>query len=805
MKTRVDLSSLNDQQRKAVLTENKRVLVLAGAGSGKTKTLLQKITYLIEDLEVRSANILAITFTRNAANEMIDRLIMTADKTGEYGKIINDNSRTPEEVNKLRRYYTKRYAWVSNLTVKTFHSLCLQILKNDGVKVYDNRFKILKDDRKSESVGRITAPESVDEVIQRAIISYCENRINLLRLKRYILDFYVDKIESDGIDDSEFRPEGKIYTTLAGDKVRSKSERFIADWLYRHNIEYQYEPKLEVDFEFRPDFYIPQANLYIEHVSNLSKGMLEKEVQFEKAGKTFVKTHEQMARDSAIFIRALDRIIKGRLPSEYLTKTALSYEEEFSRYHKEIKRFVSDLKSALSKIKAENLEFKSVTKDGIKSKHNRVSQFYKIGGEIFRLYQEYCVSRSYIDFDDMILLCLRLLQENPEVRKKYQTLFKYILVDEFQDVNSSQVDLLKSLISQDAQLFCVGDDWQSIYGFRGSEVRYILNFENHFEHSEVIKLNINYRSNDSIVTASNELIKHNKHQIGKDITAARKSPTKIEFFRALDTNEQAEFIADEVERLRSEGLDKEDILILYRRTSMLRELSDIWKETGRKTDCAKKTIHASKGLEASAVFIIGLTQGYGGFPDVWMSDKIFQVIKESDHEALLEEERRLFYVAVTRAKDKLYLITDKGNESQFLDEIPKQLFHASSEPIESIQFEIKTCEKCESAIESDFRYCPYCGASLEISDVSKEQIILNENAITGALQEIPFTPGRTWLSKYLTGSNEEDVNKKNIKGEYFGYFQDAKRKQVMAAIDSLIEQEKIKKYKKGYRDVLSMP
>lgn len=122
-----------------------------------------------------------------------------------------------------------------------------------------------------------------------------------------------------------------------------------------------------------------------------------------------------------------------------------------------------------------------------------------------------------------------------------------------------------------------------------------------------------------------------------------------------------------------------------------------------------KTIHAAKGLEARVVFIVGLTDGYGGFPDIWLEDRIFQVLKKANLDLLLEEERRLFYVALTRAKDKLFLITEKGRESSFLKEIPASYTERAGIPVGSAVEEVRLCPECSRQIEPVFAYCPYCG------------------------------------------------------------------------------------------------
>jgi superfamily I DNA/RNA helicase len=122
-----------------------------------------------------------------------------------------------------------------------------------------------------------------------------------------------------------------------------------------------------------------------------------------------------------------------------------------------------------------------------------------------------------------------------------------------------------------------------------------------------------------------------------------------------------------------------------------------------------KTIHAAKGLEAKVVFVVGLTEGDGGFPDIWLEDRIFQTIKKANHDLLLEEERRLFYVAMTRAKEKLFLITMKGNESSFLKEIPEAFTVRTSVPLKSVVEKIITCKKCFSELNKMWIICPYCG------------------------------------------------------------------------------------------------
>lgn len=708
-KVKTDLSNLNDQQREAVVSETKRLLVLAGAGSGKTKTLLQKLIYLIEEKNVNPSNILAITFTKNAANEMLDRLIISADDTENYREILSDKNKSAKEKNIERYFFSKKYKWIDNMTLRTFHSLCYNILRNFGVNEFDNKFKIIGETKTHEDeFAKYSATETSFEVMNKILIECCESNNYILDLKRYILDYLVDKIHQKKQTRPNLYPEGKYYTSLNGTKVRSKSEQYISDWLYRHSIKFEYEPIINFsDFDFKPDFFIPEANLYIEHISDKSYSTKNKEDQFQKANKLLVKTYEKQTEDTALFNVTLERIVKNRLPANYHYINALNFEEEFKFYHKEIKDFLRLALSTLDLIKVENIATDLLLKKSQQDQHERVRDFYKLVIPLLKKYQRYCTNKSYLDFNDMIIKTIDLFQNHKEIGEKFRQKFEYILVDEFQDVNNLQVELIKLLLTENNQLFCVGDDWQSIYGFRGSNVNYIVNFERYFQHSKTIKLNMNYRSTEHIVSASNEVIKHNKFKVEKNIQSFKKSDNKINIFAGKDENENLDYVVDEVKKLILKGYLREDILFLYRRSKMFNPYLDRMKH--EKLSITGKTIHASKGLEAKAVFIIGLTEGNGGFPDIWMEDRIFQAIKISNHDLLFEEERRLFYVAITRAKDELFLITEKGNESSFLKEIPDIFTHKVNFLFKPIIEHNKTCNSCKNQLDTNFVFCPYCG------------------------------------------------------------------------------------------------
>jgi DNA helicase IV len=708
---------MNEKQREAVVSDQKRMLVLAGAGSGKTKTLIQKVLHLISEKNVKPSNILAITFTKNAANEMLDRLIISDPSNHDYEQYISDKAISKFAKDAYRLSRKSAIPWINKLTVRTFHSLCFTILKNSlSPDVFDSAFRIITDEVPDDDAPvshNNIALEKPKEIMDKVLLKACSEVPYLLKLKRYILDYLVDKRHIEANKPLSHK-NAMTYTTLRGEQVKSKSERDIADWFYRHRIEYEYEKLVTVrDFTFKPDFFLPQANLFLEHITDKSYPTKAKDEQFRKAGIVCERTYEYMMQDSDLFNKEMEQIISGKIDLSINSNVTLHFEEEFKGYLDKVKEFVQKVIQIHDLVKLEGISTEDLLQKSSKSQHERIRLFYELAVPLIKGYKEYCANKSYLDFDDLIGKTIELLEHKGEVREQYQRQFQYILVDEFQDVNNQQVRLLKLLLTPQTQLFCVGDDWQSIYGFRGSEVKYIVNFEEHFESPQVIKLTVNYRSNDTIVGASNEVIRRNVHQVPKEVIAFKKTPSHLQIYRARDIRvDGVSYLVERVRDLQEKGLSPDDILILYRRTSMFYPYyKEALKAAGVKVSA--KTIHASKGLEAKVVFILGLTEGSGGFPEVWGADSLSKIVKEVKFDMQLEEERRLFYVALTRARDELYLITEIGNESPFIDEIPKEFFRMKTADFGEVIAPISLCEGCGTERKPAYNYCPTCGSAFD--------------------------------------------------------------------------------------------
>ena len=657
----------NAEQREAIQSHDKRILVLAGAGSGKTKTLIDKIRFYINEKKISPKNILAITFMRDAVHEIQDRLIEFADKTQQYKNELKGNDQ-----HLVRKKFINQHSILKNLTVRTFHSLCFTILKENGSGYFDNRFKILRDDQASfrtdDSMNIPPATESIDSLLRKSIISACQHEPDFsVKLEQYLIENYFEKQLKQLKDKKEY--ENK-YRCLNGSVVKSKSEQKIIDWFHCKGYEIEYEP-LEVgsSFKFKPDFKLSTKEFYIEHKSDISANLHYKLQALKEAGKPVFITHEDWMKDSEKIETELMGILRNVLDGNYTANFSKEFDNRFRLLNKELGTFFREVKQAYDLAKSQGLKVDDIFK--IRSKlfeHKRIKIFYELFPVVWSHYENLKRKNSVIDFSDLLSLTLDLFEQDEKIRDYYRDKYKCILVDEFQDVSPAEVRLIKHLFTDDSDLFCVGDDWQSIYGFRGSDVNFIINFSNYFPDSKVIKLKYNFRSSENIVNVGNEVIKNNKNKIEKEVLSLKKSDQKVVLFKSNSESDTLDFLQEKISFHidQKSGVAPQDIMVLGRRREHFTGI-----QAGLNNSKVRfSTIHKSKGLEAKVVFITGLKHGRGGFPDTWLSDSIFQVIKKTDTDLLLEEERRLFYVAVTRAKDCLYLITENENQSQFIDELP---------------------------------------------------------------------------------------------------------------------------------------
>ena len=362
----MNLEELNERQREAVLYNDGPLLIIAGAGAGKTKTLTTKIEYLIEKKNVAPENILAITFTNKAAKEMKDRLFKTIGQTAKY------------------------------LEVSTFHSFGLKLLReNYDALGYDKNFVIMDSDD------------------------------SLTVVKKIIKDI-------------------------------------------------GYDPKI----------YNPRA-------------------------------------------------IRNKISS---CKNEMTTPEAYERY--------------------------------------AASDFEKVVQEVYAKYEKKLQRNNSVDFDDLLLLPIELFKKNPDILNKYQDLYQYILIDEYQDTNEAQYILTKMLSAKNRKITCVGDDSQSIYSFRGANYKNILNFEKDYKDAKTILLEQNYRSTSNILDAANQVIKNNKMRKDKNLWTSRGIGEKIKYYRAYNERDEAQYVIRKIKELTNRNVEYKDIAVLYRTNAQSRVLEE---------------------------------------------------------------------------------------------------------------------------------------------------------------------------------------------------------------------------------------
>ena len=433
----------NAEQQQAINCKDKRILVLAGAGSGKTKTLIDKIKFYINSKKINPKNILAITFMRDAVHEIKDRLIEYSDKSKSYQTDLQNSGYSEM----IRKNYIDKNSVLKSLTIRTFHSLCYTILKENGASFFDNQFKLLRDDQMAFKIedANNTSMESVNSLFRKSVISACEHEeLFMINLEQYLIENYFDK-KTKGLRDPKEYSNLLNYICCDGTIVKSKSEQRIVDWFISKGYAIEYEP-LEVSssFKFKPDFKLSTKEFYIEHKSSLSVQLNDKLKALKEAGKPVFVTEEDWMHDSKKIENELMSILRNVYDGNYTANFSKEFDNRFRFLEKELSTFFKEVKQAYELAKSQNIEYEDIS--NLKSdlfKHRRIKKFYELLPVVWKYYESLKKKNSVLDYNDLISLTIRLFEQNEKIKNYYQDKFKCILVDEFQDVDPVQVAVHK--------------------------------------------------------------------------------------------------------------------------------------------------------------------------------------------------------------------------------------------------------------------------------------------------------------------------------------------------------------------------
>lgn len=279
--------------------------------------------------------------------------------------------------------------------------------------------------------------------------------------------------------------------------------------------------------------------------------------------------------------------------------------------------------------------------------------FLKLTKKIIIKYTKILKKRKEIDYHDMINQASNIL------KRKQIFKYKYIIIDEYQDTSLNKIELIKEIQNQTkAKLIAVGDDYQSIYSFTGSNIDIIINFKKYFPKSKIIKLKKTYRNSKQLLKITNKFICKNPYQIRKKLKSDKSNnyPVTIYYYE-----KNIKEIWDKVVN----NTKKEKVLILGRNNKDINKIPYI------KENMKFLTIHKSKGLETDTTIIVNLENKYNSLPNKIEDDELLSYVKPKQDEYKYSEERRLFYVALTRCKNNNILLVKKGNPSEFIKEIIK--------------------------------------------------------------------------------------------------------------------------------------
>ena len=643
---KIEYRPLTDEQRTAVVTDEHNNLVIASAGSGKTSVIIAKAAWLVSAGHHQASELLLLAFARDARNEMDHRLTTRMGESAHQG-----------------------------LTVRTFHSLGMSIMGD-----VEGRLPSLSSTADDPNALQGLLKEIVSDLIadpehSRTLLAWLQNR------------HAPYKTEHDFANLGEYYAYIRQYDlrSLQGEKVRSFEECEIANFLFLNGIPYEYEAPYEHDTatrdrrQYRPDFHIADRDLYIEHFGIDMQGRTPPFVDRDRYLADRVWKRELHAAHGTTLIETfshqhqhgtLQRTLANALADHGIKPAPITAEQVFDILEEQgrITPFIRLTSTFLHHYKSAGLTYAELSRRIDETRgRERAQAFLDIFKPIHEAYQRSLHEKDHIDFNDMIH-CAASYVENG----KYRSPFQYVLIDEFQDISPARARLVKALLRQSRgnRLFAVGDDWQAISRYAGADISIMRDFGKHFGNHRQLRLETTFRCPDRLANAATQFILKNPAQIPKTVRSPRKADAPC-IYLGLSPNPGTPLVVEALERIREHTAAEDrdpNVLILARYNRILAEHTGLKKQFSP-LQIGLKTVHASKGLEADYVILLGLTRGKYGFPTEIVDDPLLDLVLANPEPHSNAEERRLFYVALTRARRHVYLIGDGTNPSAFATEL----------------------------------------------------------------------------------------------------------------------------------------
>lgn len=660
---------LDNQQRDSIVKLEDNCLVISSAGSGKTSTMIGKLLYLVQQRKIQPSRILTITYTHKASDELTQRLIGTG------------------------------------LSCMTFHKLAMTIVgKVEGKmpSIADNGLFI------KVFYAQLAKPE-----FRNSILNYLTDYKSLVKDEHAYdssIDYYKDRRKYGVI---------ALYTDVDDRLISTKSEeeKKICSYLtelgvsFKYEEPYEYETLTEEFRQYKPDFTIyykdaggKACKLYLEHYAINASGQVprwfgdglpdgwssanqryhegmewKKDVHREHGTKLIYTTSADF-HSKNIRSRLRTLLNNAGVPIKEPTNEEL-IEKIMSRNKNMENALMQMTQSFINLVKANGKNIDDVRATA-QAKHSVRDVFVidNIMKPLWNDYQKELSERGEMDFTDVINKATKYCNEG-----RWKHKYEYILIDEFQDISVDRYRFLQSLRTDlpQTKLYCVGDDWQSIYRFTGSDLSLFSEFSKYFGYTEECKIETTYRFGNPLVEKSSKFVQHNPLQKKKNVHPRAVNPpeTKISFV-AYKSNQELQSL---IERMVARVPADKTAYILSRYSYDVRVLAsprikmDFDKNSdmvtliiaGRKVKFM--TIHGSKGLEADYVFVLNCNSGLYGFPSLVSDDPVLDYVLCDQEHYEYAEERRVYYVGITRAKIHTVVMYNENTPSPFVTEMNESI------------------------------------------------------------------------------------------------------------------------------------